>query len=707
MGPPSPLRPRGRTVGERSTPLTAPTMIVEDGWQMRLIPTLLLPMLACGTSGARAAQVPERSPVAEAVAPLFSREVREIGSLLETLAVELTQLPELAKGSQGSRYGFNSGPIASQEEAHWVQFDLGKACLIDTLVAVPVHSTFVGDGDGFPLRFKIEVSSEALMENPILLVDQTKEDVPNPGKYPTIFHPTKTAARYLRFTTTKSPRSKDEFFWALEELMVLAGNRNVAAGCEVTASKQLELFPSWALDWINDGQSVLGMPVSTERSQTNGYLSAPATEPVTEKWIVVDLGRSYLIDELRLLPAGSRESETLTRQGYPRVGGRAFPPELVVEISEEPTFFATAWHKEMESDSLGYPWGNPVVLQTHGISGRYIRVLARKLWPRSKMAHNFALAELQAYVGDDNVALGQSVQAKDAADGSASARWDPRFMVDGFTSRLRLMELPAYLGLVAQRGTLERRQTLLQVRRDDLVRQIGNILTGSAVALGSVALLGWAWVLFRQKAVRQRDVIRLREQIARDLHDDIGSNLGGIVLLSEMGRCHEGISAEARSDFAAIQEAAEATAESMQDIVWLIQTDRMGLRELIVKLRHSAAMIIGNVVLNIEVKPPQFANRPLSLLFRRHFFFAFKETLNNIRKHAGATNVAIVIDISALTLKLTVQDDGKGFELTAPAHGGQGLANLQQRAVLLQGTCQVDSTPDQGTTVRFEVDLRA
>lgn len=667
---------------------------------------MLLLILAFSKSATLAAQVPESSPVAETVARFFSSEVRETGPRLEYLAAELDKLPALAKGSQGSRYGFNSGPIASQEEAHWVQFDLGKECLIDAIVAMPVHAEAVGDGYGFPLRFKIEVSSVAEMQHPILLSDKTKEDVPNPGKYPMIFHPTKTAARYVRFTTTKSPRSKDEFFWALEELMVLAGNRNVAAGCDVTFSKQLELFPNWAVDWINDGQSVLGMPVTTERSPTNGYLSAPANQSVSEKWIVVDLGKSYPIDELRLLPAGSKESETLTRQGYPRVGGRAFPPDLVVEISEEPTFAEAAWHKQLESESLGYPWGSSVVLQTHGTPGRYIRVLARKLWARGKTAHNFALAELQAYVGDDNVALGKAVQAKDAADGPVSARWDPSFLVDGFTSRLRLIELPAYLDLIDPRGKLEREQTTLQARRDHLVRQTRNILTGGAVTLGSVALLGWAWMLFRQKAVRQRDVIRLREQIARDLHDDIGSNLGGIVLLSEMGRRHDAISPEARSDFAAIQEAAEETAESMQDIVWLIQTDRMGLRELIVKLRNSAAMIVGNLVLSIEVNPPQFTNRNLSLLFRRHFFFAFKETLNNIRKHACATKVAIGIDISATSLKFTVEDNGKGFDLTAPANFGHGLANLQKRAALLKGTCHVDSRPDQGTTVRFEVDLR-
>jgi len=673
---------------------------------MRIVPILLLPILAFSKSATLGAQVPESSSAAETVARFFSREVREAGPRLEQLAAELDKLPALARGSQGSRYGFNSGPIASQEEAHWVQLDLGKDCPIDAIVAVPVHAEAVLDGYGFPLRFKIEISSGATMQDPVLLVDQTKEDVPNPGKYPMVFHPVKTTARYVRFTTTRSPRSKDEFFWALEELLVLAGNRNVAAGCDVTFSKQLELFPNWAVDWINDGQSVLGMPVTTERSPTNGYLSAPAHQSVSEKWIVVDLGRNYLIDELRLLPAGSKESETLTRQGYPRVGGRAFPPDLVVEISGKPTFAEAAWHKELESESLGYPWGSPVVLQTHGTSGRYIRVLARRLWARGKNAHNFALAELQAYVGDDNVALGRTVQAKDAADGPVSARWNPGFLVDGFTSRLRLIELPAYLELIGQRGKLELEQTTLQARRDHLVRQARNALTGSAVTLGFVALLGWAWMLFRQKTVRQRDVIRLREQIARDLHDDIGSNLGGIVLLSEMGRRHDAISPEARSDFAAIQEAAEETAESMQDIVWLIQTDRMGLRELIVKLRHSAAMIVGNLDLGIEVNPPQFTNRNLSLLFRRHFFFAFKETLNNIRKHACATGVAIAIDISSTSLKFTVQDNGKGFDSTAPAHPGHGLANLQQRAALLQGTCHLDSQPGQGTTVRLVADPR-
>jgi signal transduction histidine kinase len=292
-------------------------------------------------------------------------------------------------------------------------------------------------------------------------------------------------------------------------------------------------------------------------------------------------------------------------------------------------------------------------------------------------------------------------------DKPGSTRWAPEFVVDGYTSRHRLIELPEHLKLIERLGRLVGEQTLLETRRDRMVRQVVTTLSVGGGSLGGVALFGWAWMLVRQRAVRRREALRLREQIARDLHDDIGSNLGGIVLLSEMGSRHSGLDEEARNDFKAIKEAAEETSESMQDIVWLIQPGKMTLRELVLKMRQSVERMLGDVAVSVVVDPTEFRNRDLSLLFRRHLFLAFKETLNNVRRHAAATRVEVHIAISPTHLVFTVRDDGAGFDPQAAAESGHGLGNLQRRAERLKGTCRLESVPGQGTTVFFKTPLKS
>ena len=174
-----------------------------------------------------------------------------------------------------------------------------------------------------------------------------------------------------------------------------------------------------------------------------------------------------------------------------------------------------------------------------------------------------------------------------------------------------------------------------------------------------------------------------------------------------MGSRHSGLDEEARNDFKAIKEAAEETCVSMQDIVWLIQPGKMTLRELVLKMRQSVMRMLGDLPVGVVVEPPEFRNRELSLLFRRHLFLAFKETLNNVRRHAAASRVEVHLAISPSHLAFTVRDDGTGFDPQAVTNSGHGLSNLQRRAERLKGTCRLESAPGRGTTVVFKAPLKS
>jgi signal transduction histidine kinase len=639
--------------------------------------------------------------LAERVARVFSPEMRRTEARLGQLAEQLASLPELRAAPFASRYGFRSEIMFGQEQPQWVQIDLGRSCSVDCVVAVPTHIPSLGArgaGYGFPLRFRIELADDPEMAGAVTVVDRTAEDVENPGRYPMIFRLQPGQGRYVRFTSTRHFPVEEGFIWALEELVLLSGNNTVGVGEIPKASSSLELFPNWSEQRVNDGQSALGMPVTAEPSPTRGYQSATTENPQEEKWLRVDLGREYAIDEIRLVPVESPDYEVLGLQSFPRA--------WKVELANDPDFTRVTWRHQRERTNLaGAPGGCAEVVLSNGHRGRYLRLVAQDLWGQAYQC-GFGLAEIQAYAGGENVALGKPVEAKDAIDNAESSGWGPDFVTDGFSSRHRLIEYPEYLDLIDRRGRLAKEQELLLAARDHKVRVTGRALGYGGGTLGSVALLGWGWMLLRQRTVRNRAVAQLRDQIARDLHDDIGSNLGGIVLLSERWSRQSG-EPEAREGFRTIKEAAEETSASMQDIVWLIQRGSMGLRDLVARMRQSAQAILGDEPLSLTVDPPGFRDRPLSLFFRRHVFFSFKETLNNVRRHARATAVEVRITLDSTHLTFSVRDDGVGFDPQRAAATGHGLNNLMRRAARLKGTCHLESSPGQGTRVSFTVPLRS
>lgn len=144
----------------------------------------------------------------------------------------------------------------------------------------------------------------------------------------------------------------------------------------------------------------------------------------------------------------------------------------------------------------------------------------------------------------------------------------------------------------------------------------------------------------------------------------------------------------------------------MRDIVWLIDSGTSTLRDLVAKMREAAERLAGGK-LTLKVTPDEIRDCELPLLFRRHALFSFKETLNNVRRHAEAKSVDVEIDCSNGVLKFNVEDDGVGFHVDECTGIGHGLQNLKRRADRLQGRYEIASRPEGGTIVRFSAPLNA
>ncbi|MES2922173.1 MAG: ATP-binding protein [Verrucomicrobiota bacterium] len=97
---------------------------------------------------------------------------------------------------------------------------------------------------------------------------------------------------------------------------------------------------------------------------------------------------------------------------------------------------------------------------------------------------------------------------------------------------------------------------------------------------------------------------------------------------------------------------------------------------------------------------------PLDSRMRHEIFLAFKEALNNVVRHARATEVHLIIEVEADCLRIVIADNGCGFNPSDNLPGSDGLRNLEERIQSFGGTCTVETSPGNGTTIQFIISLK-
>jgi hypothetical protein len=192
-----------------------------------------------------------------------------------------------------------------------------------------------------------------------------------------------------------------------------------------------------------------------------------------------------------------------------------------------------------------------------------------------------------------------------------------------------------------------------------------------------------------------RRLALLRLRVARDLHDEVGSNLGSIALLTEViSKQRNAPSAEVGE----IRRVAVQTIDSLRDIVWFLDPAGDDMRNLVLRMKDAARTLLPGIPFEFRSAGPD-SSVP-SLEFRRNVFPVFKEILHNVAKHASATRVEIGVTLGLRQFELRVHDNGVGFG-ESQVRLGNGLKNLRRRAAELRGKVTIESRTREGTTVTF------
>jgi signal transduction histidine kinase len=243
---------------------------------------------------------------------------------------------------------------------------------------------------------------------------------------------------------------------------------------------------------------------------------------------------------------------------------------------------------------------------------------------------------------------------------------------------------------------------------------------GMALVVGGLVWLGMRRRMQRKLQVleHQRAVERERVRIAKDIHDDLGSSLTRITLLSESARSEMNDPSQVAAELERIFDTACDLTRAMDEIVWAINPRHDTIESLANYLQKFAQDYLETAGIPCRLNfPLNLPIWPVPADVRHHLFLAFKEALHNAVKHARATEVHISLVLDGDTVLLNVEDNGVGFasepDLPRDRVGanrfanGNGLENMRRRLAEIGGQCDVRSAVGKGTKVRFAAPTQA
>jgi ligand-binding sensor domain-containing protein/two-component sensor histidine kinase len=223
------------------------------------------------------------------------------------------------------------------------------------------------------------------------------------------------------------------------------------------------------------------------------------------------------------------------------------------------------------------------------------------------------------------------------------------------------------------------------------------------ILLLAIGILFLLFAIYKYRINELLKMQRVRNRVATDLHDDIGSTLTNISILSELSKKNLQQPNQARLFLQRITEEVTASGQALDDIIWSVNSRHDNIEETLARMRRYAAEIFdsSNTQYFLDLEEA-VKGKKLQMEQRRDIYLIYKESLNNIYKHANAKTVWVTASVSQELFQLTIRDDGKGFIPEQPTIRN-GLKNLRWRVEKWKGKINIESTPGKGTIISLVI----
>jgi signal transduction histidine kinase len=227
-----------------------------------------------------------------------------------------------------------------------------------------------------------------------------------------------------------------------------------------------------------------------------------------------------------------------------------------------------------------------------------------------------------------------------------------------------------------------------------------------ALVAGTAGAVTLALRARHRRRLARLEVLRVTEQersrIARDLHDELGSGLTEVTMLTAPFSGVELSPEKLRERLQRAGDRAHGLVEALDEIVWAVDPAKDNLPALAKYFAGYVEEFLKDSHIACQVQMPvAFPERPVKAQVRHQLFLAVREAVTNAVRHAQPGRIGFAMELTGdWQLQITITDDGRGFDPDT-IKAGNGLANLRTRLNSLGGDCKINSHPGGGTTVRL------
>lgn len=221
--------------------------------------------------------------------------------------------------------------------------------------------------------------------------------------------------------------------------------------------------------------------------------------------------------------------------------------------------------------------------------------------------------------------------------------------------------------------------------------------------LCTLIVAGIIYWIYKLRLERALAVEKIRSRISRDLHDDLGSTLSSISILSgQVKNKLDKKPEEVAPLLDKINESSVRMNDSLQDLVWAVKPENDTMQELLARMEQFASGLFESKNIDYTFSGAEtMASTKLNPEFIRNIYLIFKEAVNNTAKYSACKNATIIVSEKNKVFQMTITDDGIGFN-PETVKKGNGLNNMRKRAEQIGGRLEFISEPNKKTGIFVE-----
>ncbi|MFC7338727.1 sensor histidine kinase [Haloferula chungangensis] len=671
------LRPLLRLV-EDGDPVTLGTVV-------RRISAIVILLLLAGL-------LPATGGVGHAPPKLDQLSLSELEDLQTDIDSELGQLASYAlRGGTGS-VGFHSKPHPKAETQEAFRIELGDEFFIDQVVLVPTlwrepHAGLVAEG--FPIEFRILAGTDDTITE-VASFSADDKLMPRIAPLAVPIEPVRASWVTVEATVLSSRIFEDSYLLQLAEIMVFSGSANVAAQNKVGSRDFVEanFHPSF----LTDGFTPYLMDARDEEGSQAMLIRVSSSNPLPT--LTIDLKTPQSVNQVNLHTFDTPPSIPMKN-----FIGYATPRHVEVTGATRPDFSDETLLCEYQLNSIADD--GPIITRSFPETRcRYVRVNIldhRPVISRNPNRNVIAFSEIEVLSGDRNAAAGATVSANRSLSVSKEALFR---MTDAHNYYGEILSIREWMNQLSRRHDLEALRPLvaeeLGVR---YLRQKARLRwTASLVAL---LVAGIVFVIVFDRFRHLREITRIKERFAADLHDQLGANLHTIGLLSDLAEESRQDDVEFSGIMRRIRDVTRRSGLSVRNMADLLES-----QELFSGLEPDMQRIAERISPQLDHELVIEGREHLQQLRQRtsvDLFLFYKECLVNICRHSGASQLRTHLKVDPREILLTISDNGEGLPESLK---DQIPHSLERRARLLKARLKVESSPGEGTCITLRLRRR-